>query len=75
MSHAARYTDAFTPPFPLPDAEPDTVGTWHFSEGAGQRVTDAAGRLSGFLGALELAEPTDPRWVSPPCPLVPGSDR
>ena len=58
LSKVARYVGAFTPDCVLA-ADTNTVGLWHFSEGAGTTVADSSG--NGHTGTLQGA--LAPTWV------------
>ena len=42
ISNVVRYTGTFTPQTHF-EADADTIGLWHFNEGAGQSAADASG--------------------------------
>jgi hypothetical protein len=69
VSRVARYAAAFAPPYPLPDGEPDTVATWHFSELTGTKAADTTGEHPGTLGKITSAGATPPTWTAAECPL------
>jgi hypothetical protein len=64
ISKVVRYAEDFTaPPGPFtPDA--DTIGLWHFDEGAGQVAADvSASANQGRLGNSSDPDGADPTWV------------
>lgn len=70
VSGVARYSSAFTPAYPLPNDEPDTIGSWHLTEGSGDVVKEAQARLpGGALGKTSSGEATLPAWSTPECPI------
>lgn len=70
VSSVARYTGAYTPQHPLPDDEPGTIGTWHFSEGSGDAAKESRARLpDGARGKIGSGSATVPAWATPECPL------
>jgi hypothetical protein len=64
ISNVVRYTANFpTPTAPFaPDA--NTLGLWHFDEGAGQVAADvSASGNNGTLGTTSGSDSADPVWV------------
>jgi hypothetical protein len=67
LSSVARYARDFEPPYPLPEGEDDTIGTWHFLEGSGAETREARDRLlPGVLRGVEGGP--RPQWTTPSCP-------
>ena len=64
ISDVVRYTSDFVPssePF-SPDA--NTLGLWHFDEGAGQIAADVSTPANdGTLGDTDNVDSADPTWV------------
>lgn len=69
LSNTLRYNDNFTPPTVPFEADANTVALWHFDEGSGTTVGDAApGGLSA--GTLMVGGPNNgPQWVVSDAPL------
>lgn len=49
VTKGVAYARDFTPPYPLPDDDPDTVGVWHLSEGVGLNSAEARARTGMSL--------------------------
>ncbi|MBX3187623.1 MAG: LamG domain-containing protein [Labilithrix sp.] len=70
LSRAARYDADFVPAYPLPDAEENTIGTWHFAEREGTVAASSNGALVGTLGAFPDTA-ARPIWTTPTvCPRL-----
>jgi hypothetical protein len=76
VSSTVRYRDKFKPVYPLPDAEKETVGTWHFIEG--KTPDDVAKEASGkFMSTLAtFANSSSKDFPTPvPNPVCPTGAR
>ncbi len=49
VTKGVAYASDFTPPYPLPDDDPNTVGVWHLSEGVGLNSAEARARTGMSL--------------------------
>lgn len=66
LSNTARYLAAFTPPRAPFANDANTVGLWHFDEGAGKTARSESGKLTMLLGVPDGGA-RDPAWVAVPC--------
>jgi hypothetical protein len=64
VSDVVRYTGDFEVPTGPYVVDGNTIGLWHFDEGAGQLVNDISGNSNnGTLGSNNGSDNADPTWV------------
>jgi hypothetical protein len=64
ISNVVRYTSDFAPSGAPFSSDVNTLGLWHFDEGAGQTAADASTSANdGTLGNSNNADSADPTWV------------
>jgi hypothetical protein len=64
VSNVIRYTSNFAPPTAPFSPDTNTLGLWHFDEGAGQIASDASASANyGTLGNNGSVDNADPTWV------------
>jgi phosphodiesterase/alkaline phosphatase D-like protein len=64
ISDVVRYSSDFVPSNEPFSSDANTLGLWHFDEGAGQTAADASTLANdGTLGSTGNADTADPTWV------------
>jgi hypothetical protein len=64
ISSVVRYTSDFVPSSTPFSADANTLGLWHFDEGAGQSAADVSTSANdGTLGDTDSVDSADPAWV------------